>query len=228
MKAVNGDIYSIDLTAQAAKETAESAKFLSQTNQERSLTSLKGHNRPVTALSVVDEKLISGAENGEVRIWDLASRSSIKVLTPFASETSSENSPNCPISGIIFSEVNDRDDVKLFSSKRKANISQRELCFQPFQRFKKQNIQNDTSSSQLLLPLKVLHDHNMLSFIEPTFVEYPRVKKFKLDQPIEASNNSNEEIVLLKEALAEAEGKVKRWEKVNNKLAAKLKKVTGA
>lgn len=175
-------------------------------------------------------KLISGAENGEVRIWDLASRSSIKVLTPFASESLSENSSMCSISGILLNEVIDRKDDKLFSSKRKANIGQKELNYQPFQRFQKTSTDTELSNSRLLLPPKSLRNFNTttVSLMRPSFIDCSR-KKLKIpDQStLSANNNTNEEMARLKEALAEAENKVIRWEKVNNKLATKLKKLTG-
>jgi WD40 repeat protein len=50
---------------------------------------LQGHDRPVTALALLveddlQERLISGDESGTIRIWDMASRTCLRVVQPWS------------------------------------------------------------------------------------------------------------------------------------------------
>jgi len=197
--------------------------------QSSRMTTLKGHERAVTALFLASDKiLVSGAENGEVRIWDLSSRCSTKIITPFASEISSENSGVCPISCIIKNEFfKCEKDRGLFTNKRKVMSNQNDLMYQPFQRFKKSCTEDDLTKF-MVAPRVLCNDESLQFWRYPinTCVENHsfRRKYSKSEEKTSQVDNNSDEISRLKSALAEAEQKIERWEKVNNKLAAKLQK----
>ena len=80
---------------------------------------LKGHSRPVTALAVVDGEadkggrglLVSGSEDGTVRIWDLRTRACSKVIRPWGGSggttaggavgPSPSSATSCPVSSLV-------------------------------------------------------------------------------------------------------------------------------
>jgi WD40 repeat protein len=101
---VDGAIYLIDLDEYAMYQTAQAGATVQgqrnraqQNNADRVLgtmppspgddayiTELKGHDRTITAMATLEDKgqlwLCSGDETGIVRIWDLDSRSCVRVI----------------------------------------------------------------------------------------------------------------------------------------------------
>lgn len=220
---MDGTIYCIDLTAHAAKSTSESAKLLSDSTKE--VMSLKGHDRPVTALALISDKLISGAQNGEIRIWDLHSRCAVKVISPFTSEVKAHTSNSYPITSILPAHESDREQITIFSSKKKsAEHNKTAFAYQPLQRFRKE----ETDMNTLLSAPTALLDDGCLKFWG-----HGERKRAKLSagsrgvsNQIDPNDSNHDEVAMLKQALVEAENKIERWEKVNNKLAVKLKKAS--
>lgn len=177
---------------------------------------------------MVSGKLISGSENGEMRIWDLSTRCSTKVLNPFASESSSENSTSCTISGILVKQENKNSEQKLLLSKKKASMAQKYLSYQPLQRFQKNVQHNDSQSCTLLLSPTPFYDKKEQFSTQNYNLSYDRIAKrqklVRTTQSDESSSKLEDEVKRLKKELSDAESKIARWEKVNNKLASKLKK----
>ena len=73
------------------------------------ISELRGHSQAITALAVVDGiggrgVLVSGSEEGTLRVWDLHTRACARVVQPWgggAGAASSSTSSACPVSSIL-------------------------------------------------------------------------------------------------------------------------------
>ena len=73
------------------------------------ISELRGHSQAITALAVVDGiggrgMLVSGSEEGTLRVWDLHTRACARVVQPWgggAGAASSSTSSACPVSSIL-------------------------------------------------------------------------------------------------------------------------------
>ena len=69
------------------------------------VSELRGHSRAITALAVVDGvggrgMLVSGSEEGSLRVWDLRTRACARVVQPWGGGAADASS-SCPVSSIL-------------------------------------------------------------------------------------------------------------------------------
>ena len=276
---ISGAILSIDLDAYAMLETEKRGASLSQAERKRQeeflttqekifgkpkeeegassrlyLSDWIGHDRCVSSIAFLvegpEERLISGDVRGEVRIWDVESRTSLKVLQPWANTVggaiatvkkdeaskSSEGSNNHPISSIlIMAQPNDgkAGSGEMFGStaashpKRQAGLA---ALIPPLQRFPEEQQASDSPSSILAVPfLNLNRSPESIRFWEPRTIA--RTRKRHVLQAFNDGNNeapteleeARKRVAQLEQQLAAKTAEVARWETVNNKLMDKLK-----
>ena len=278
---MSGAIMSIDLDAYAMLETEKRGASLSQAEQKRReefMTTQEkifgkpkeeegsssrlyfsdwiGHDRCVSSIAFLVEgqveRLISGDVRGEVRIWDIESRTSLKVLQPWSNtaggatsnakndeaSTSGEGSNNHPISSIlIMTQPNEgkTGSGEMFGStaashpKRQAGLA---TLVPPLQRFPEEQQTSDSPSSRLAsIPfLKPNRSPESTSFWEARTMSRKRKGHgAELHAPTDDSDRLTEleearkRVAQLEQQLATKMEEVARWEMVNNKLMDKLK-----
>lgn len=172
-----GVIYTIDLDIHAVRSTSQNVvikrrklnneqdiisaedqvfdSLVENTNDKSTTTAykgeLRGHERSVTAMMIMDSWLISGDEAGILRIWDLTSRGCLRVVKPYATslanstEDANKQTKNTkkehPITSIsLVPIIIDNDDNG--SSKKKSIV---DILQAPLKRFPEQH---DTSKQQ--------------------------------------------------------------------------------
>lgn len=156
----DGNIYMVDLDEYAMYQTAQAGAIVqgqrsaqhpsdvdavfgpggTKSGEDFYITELKGHDRAVSAMSVLEDKgqdwLCSGDEAGVLRIWDLDSRGCVRVVQPWshsssmaASAVSQNNkgaSPMHPITSIcVVTEEEPVSNQALFATKT-GSVSGRE------------------------------------------------------------------------------------------------------
>ena len=229
------------LASAATGLASDNSKYISE---------LKGHVKAVVSLALLDPTdlasfhesgkvtplLATGSEDGTLRIWDLHSRSSVKVLRPWSSSTDggSAAGTSCPpvtsivavpkssLTGSILTMAPSR-----FSTGRKINAFDIASLFNPLKRFVRgtsvvsQSDDNKTSADDCTVVLQPRRNVSYVSYWEHTSVDSPNhIKKAR------TSNGEDEkliEISRLRKELQESKELNIRWQTVNNQLIAKLK-----
>jgi WD40 repeat protein len=190
------------------------------------VTELEGHVQAVTCLALLpnnDTQLVSGGKDGTVRIWDLDGRIALRVLQPFPTKV-----------GISSLHVVPR--ASIHADQQSASIE-----IPPLGRFLQDTSNSSTDTNHLQVTLKPCRDDLTLKGLQSsTYITNMKhnTKKRRLAEPQDvveerpnhdARTKTNEEedrLQSLQKELEEAKATIERWEKVNNKLAAKLKKAT--
>jgi WD40 repeat protein len=210
------------------------------------ISELRGHQRSVSCLAIIDgeEKLlVSGSDDGSVRIWDIQSRCCTKVFNPWSSsandfEVKTEASKNQRVFPCSTITIMSRDEFEkglhgsLLSSNRpkqqKKEDDMSELVM-PLQRYPKRIEGRENLNGETLTCIsKSRKDESMAKECDE-FKNYsysdesPQKKKIKLNTRTSPENTSKPEIDLLKDQLAAANEENERWQKVNNRLVQKLK-----
>ena len=282
--------------------TNESTSISKNTNNNSNssfISEFRGHKLKVNALTILEgeaktstssysdcnpnhncDLLISGGEDGTIRVWDIRARCCTSIIRPWTSSnlletneiTSQQKGNLCPVSSIIsipminYSShaMNGNQSGIDFGMKtfRKKNDVVSMIC--PLQRFQKDNKRYESVKSEEDVDFVsiITHPINIESCIRyknidnPTnentsMVEYEHMaKRYRLNcslivkpeenitctspklneesrQDVELNvslSKSKEEIKRLKIELEDANALVERWQKVNTKLVAKLKK----
>jgi WD40 repeat protein len=206
-----------------------------------------GHEHAVTAIAVVEEdsnqRLISGDEVGAVRIWDVESRVCINVLHPWA--TTANPSSKIPASGkIAASQQHPISSIAVVpqppetsssagmfaastsnNNKSKAAISN---LIAPLQKYTQD--ENDEDATDLVAVPFLGSDRSVdnLDYWQAKPI-FRKRKQISGAGSVKAGANTDElvdakaTIEKLQKGLEEKQEEIKRWEKVNNKLMAKLK-----
>ena len=260
------------------------------------ISELRGHLRPVTALAVIDNEqlhsagttetlLVSGSDDGTLRVWDLRTRACTRVIRPWGGGNSggtssgASSASSSPISSLL---VVPQDSHRVAASSdssgpfglgaaafhsrgRGADAAHGALnLFRPLQRF------NHGRPINHVVPiLKATRDTSLIRRWEGeetnttvAVQQHGVQKRFRscvgkgpfwdadeskasgdaaadeddgftdtksaipVPEKSEAKTaSSNDEVAALRKELEEARATIKRWEKVNNKMAAKLQKV---
>jgi WD40 repeat protein len=238
------------------------------------VSELRGHSQAITALAVVDGVggrgvLVSGSEEGSLRVWDLHTRACARVVQPWGGGAASSTSSTCPVSSILvvprrgnsynMYAASASGPFGLNSTRgRGAGSSGADVLdlFRPLQRFPNDKPIGDvvpilTSNRNTKL---VRRWEGVSAITEQTSQKRPRTSTntsemssvepaSKDDENDEddgflsmssgAPSNKNtssedDEKAALRKELEEARATIKRWEKVNNKLAKKLEKTKEA
>lgn len=277
---ISGAIYSMDLDAYAMLETEKQGAMMSQaelkrradflttqeklfgksTEEEGSSVRLyrsdwMGHERPISSIAYLvegqTERLVSGDERGEIRIWDVESRISLKVLQPWSNSTVGATTT-----------ANNQDDSKASSAGRNHPISSIMIIPQPpdsaggsggiFGQAATSNQKVHCGVATLIPSLQRYSQEDQPQADAKAMVPVPFVRpdqstaayafweartmtrKRKTDNAVSNHvgnddvvtaelRNSQQRIKELEEVLAAKTEEVSRWEKVNNKLLNKLK-----
>lgn len=291
-----GRIFSMDLDAYAMHQTEKQGAMISQIErkkQEEFLTAQEqvfgkpnedesastrlfqsewiGHERSVSSIAFLvegyEERLISGDQQGQLRIWDVESRTCLKVLQPWsnthasmatsAAEKTSKSSEggSHPISSImIVAQPQDASSSVASSgmfavpaaSHQKSQLGIATLI-PPLQRYTQEQQQTNSAanaagasaSCATTVPfLKCNRKTESLDFWQARTIPRKRKRSSRASdiisyESVEGAGKGQGEAKLLEEArakiaqlekdLATKGVEVARWEKVNNKLVAKLK-----
>lgn len=225
-----GDIYCIDLDAYALYQTAQRGATLTSpisqiervfgtaniSEEQAYVAELKGHDRCVTALVAVDEsRLCSGDSRGQVRLWDLTSRSCIGEVTPWTHSSHDASTASHPITSLRVVELD--DDVSIASSMfrsdtSKANQKSMVTLISPLQKYVPQESILDQ------VPMCLMEPQRTLSRVSEDGLDYAAALQQR------RATGTNEEATRLRRELQTAHETIQRWEAVNNKLLAQLKK----
>jgi len=205
------------------------------------ISELRGHEGEVRSLAFIDhddqQMLVSGADDGSIKVWDTRSRCCIRTIYPWSSNGStsmddkSSKSRPCPCSSIIIipRQSIESNEAGAFShNSMRATPKQQGGTIdllKPLQRFPKQFnsevdfikkiIRNEDSGSNK--PKRNIVEEENISQTKRTCVES--------DDQLQSGNTQalTNEVKNLKAELANAADTIDRWQKVNTKLAQKLK-----
>jgi WD40 repeat protein len=208
-------------------------------------TELKGHSRPVSSLTVLEESdndgpvLCSGDTGGCLRIWDLASGTCLHVTRPWSTSRTAASSSSHPITSlVVLRQPLDADEAApttvgmfthgapasaLTSAKRTLATSLVPLLA-PLQKFRA----DDSAADKVLLPVwnttvprpprDVQASHAVL--------RQRRAKRrhaaTAVQDVVTSDASSQARIALLERQLEEAQSTIQRWETVNQKLLLRL------
>lgn len=211
-----------------------------------------GHEHAVSSLAIavddMKQRLISGDRLGEVRIWDIEARTCLNTIRPWSSsaanvtksasqEKAGSESVLHPIASIsVFRQPSETANAGMFaaptsnSTKSQSNITN---LFPPLQKYT-EDVTTEGDNDPTLTPvpfLRPIRSGESLKYWEakPLLRKRKRRREERVDEKsiIDGSANelrdSKDQIARLQEELEQKRIEVMRWEKVNNKLMAKLK-----
>jgi WD40 repeat protein len=198
---------------------------------------LRGHEGEVTSLALLEERgkelLVSGGDDGSIRIWDIRSRCCIRTLYPWSvTGTAGEqsNGKACPCSSItviprerIESRVTDVFSSNSSRSKQHGNLIN---LLKPLQRFPKSSEQSKDEVGYVTNIIQPSATFSKPAREKPsTSTKRRRVNttSYTATNGSGTSAAMTDENEKLKQELAHAKADIERWQKVNNKLALKLK-----
>jgi len=216
------------------------------------ISELKGHVKAVVSLALLDPAdltslhesgkvtplLASGSEDGTLRIWDLHSRSCVKVLRPWSSsaDVGTAAATSCPpVTSIVAVPKSSLTGNTLtmapsrFTTGRKGNVFDIALLFKPLKRFVRgtsvvsQNDDKSTSADNCTVVLQPRRNESYVSYWEHTSADFlNHVKKARTSKAV-GEDEKLIEISRLRKELQESKVLNERWQTVNNQLLAKLK-----
>jgi len=268
----SGDFQSL-LSGKHVLPSSSTGGLSVSTDQSNYVSELKGHVKSVTSLALLDPAslttssnfgsakstlLASGSDDGTLRIWDLTSRSCIKVLRPWSTSSdgmnittsSSTSTSSPPITSIIAIPKSSLSSSGLAissssgSGKRGSNGGgDLASLFKPFKSFLRgTSVVNHTSTDDgsvlggisectpILWPRRDDSKYNKFweesiqsGISNDTQTKSRKRAKTSSNSSEESSAQDKVEIARLKQALAESQEKIERWQAVNNQLMAKLK-----
>ena len=210
-------------------------------NGQTYISELRGHQRTVSCLAIVDDEeklLVSGSEDGSVRIWDIQSRCCTKVFNPWSSsenefESKSKSTSNQRVFPCSTITIFSRDEFEIGSYSQHDNFLSSNKSRQqkkgdtisnlvkPLQRYTKrnegrQNLYTDTLTCITKSRKDEVIANKCEEFKNNSFASRKRVKLNSTTSP------NNTEIDLLKDQLVSANETIERWQKVNHRLVQKL------
>ncbi|KAG7349558.1 WD40 repeat-containing protein [Nitzschia inconspicua] len=212
-----------------------------------------GHDSPVTSIAMLtpcgdQQIMVTGDESGQVRIWDLESRTCLNILhlwsqtagqSPAASTQQKKvSSGSHPVTSIcIISQPNDAASSSMFRSYSSShrNATSISTLVSPLQKFVEEDV---AGASVLPVPfLPTNRNTEELHFWEAQPILRKRRRYQQEEKSTESSGVRKKEsdwdgarekqamalrIMELEEQLKSKQTEVDRWETVNNKLMAKL------
>jgi WD40 repeat protein len=271
----HGTIYSIDLNAYAMHQTEKQGATLSKrmrkekqaflvaeekvfgkeyADENESLNTFQtewiGHEHAVSSLAVAVEdmkqRLISGDRLGEVRIWDIESRTCLNTIRPWSNtamnaasqEKASSDSVRHPIASIVVFRQPSETDKGMFSAptsgstKSQSNIAN---LLPPLQKYTHDAPTGDDDDAAALTPVPFLRPNQTEDNLK--YWEARPLSRKRKQRHIESSPNgksatngstdelrdSKEQIAGLQKELEQKRIEIMRWEKVNNTLMTKMK-----
>ncbi|KAL7550905.1 hypothetical protein ACHAWF_014104 [Thalassiosira exigua] len=236
-------------------------------DQSRYVSELKGHGKAVTSLALLDPSdlisssvdvstaplLASGSDDGTLRIWDLRSRSCVRVVRPWSSEgAGAATSSAPPVTAVVAVPKSDSggraptstsaSDAR--STKRGSAQEDPATWFRPPRRFVRGTSSLEGGGSAAAAGgcrpmLRPRRGESYLKFWEDEHNdEVPPRKRVRKSARTRARTSAPRreeaecrdgasdkvEIARLRKALEESEAVVERWKAVNNQLMVKLKK----
>jgi WD40 repeat protein len=219
-------------------------KSSSDENNRTYQTEWIGHEHPVTSIAILVEdmqrRMISGDEAGKVRIWDIGSRTCLNVIEPWSHVSNSVSKPDAktkvflqthPVSSImIMPQPSETVASGMFASpansKGQSSIAN---LVSPLQKFSQAEINEDGTVYTPVPFVKTNRTAENLQYWEAR--TFHRKRKTRQTEKAVASDGKAEEelreakdqVSILQKQLEEKREEIARWEKVNNKLLAKLK-----
>lgn len=234
------------------KNPEKNANDDNNTNIDAYQTDWVGHEHPITAIAISSEndsrKMISGDSFGQIRIWEMESRTCLNVIQPWSLtnaniSTDTNTSPMHPVTSIrIIPQPDTLPSSGMFeaSSGGSKNFSNLSTLVTPLQKYLSDP--NDVSigatptssiaGGKIRVPFL---NHNRttknLEYWEAKPIlrkrrRQPNKKNEVLDTGETTSQviaSMSDEIKKLKDALQAKDSEVKRWQTVNNKLMSRLK-----
>ena len=218
------------------------------------VSELRGHSRAITALAVIDGVggkglLVSGSEEGSLRVWDLRTRACARVVQPWGGGAG-DTSSSCPVSSILVvprgrGGGSGTDALDLFRPLQRFPNDKPIACVIPVLASNKNTAlvrrwegNENAEAPTIQAPKRPRTTSNNTSAMSPLVSEKPAQDEDENDEDDgflamdsdapSKNNNQDEEKAVLRKELEEARATIARWEKVNNKLAKKLEKAKGA
>lgn len=263
--AAMGDFGSLLSGSHVLPTTAAPVSSGLSTDQTKYVSELKGHVKAVTSLALLDPAdlasssksgkaalLASGSDDGTLRIWDLHSRSCVKVLRPWSpsseginitSAASVSSSPSITaIIAVPKSSLTSFGGTLAISSasstktRRGNGTGDLASLFKPLKRFARGTsvVSHDGNSAESLLGecaaiIRPGRDEAFVQFWEDPISTNDAMRPRKKTRHSKGESDNDDsasdkvEITRLQKALAESQAMNERWQAVNNKLALKLK-----
>jgi WD40 repeat protein len=258
---VDMDSYAIATTAEGAKMIENSHRnefddrgpslsgsFLEETilgmdaqssSESSHYSELKGHEGEVVSLELLEENgdgmLVSGGDDGSIRIWDIRSRCCIRTVYPWSTAGSNEKDTSKACSCSSITKI-PRDSIEskgfdMFStnvSNSKQNTNSVDLI-KPLQRYPKATSKDaieyvtnivgpmsETLKRKKFVPSDEIKTHSKRKRTETNSDD--------LNKSLTENKTLDAENWKLRNELASAKETIERWQQVNSKLAKKFKK----
>ena len=212
-----------------------------------------GHNHPVTSIAFLTEdeprRMISGDNFGQIRIWEMESRTCLNVIQPWSFTNSADDksaAPKHPVTSIRIIPQPDAlasSGIFEFSSSNSKKFSNFSTLVTPLQKYlcdpneTANNIMPASSIAAGKIRVPFLNSNRTTQNLEywearPILRKRQQqstsVKEVKETTKDRSGDNEqiasmNEQIKMLKNELQAKDSEVKRWQTVNNKLMSRLK-----
>lgn len=222
-------------------------------NAAKYQTDWVGHDHAVTSIAISsnDRRMISGDSFGQIRIWEMESRTCLNVIQPWsltnANTVSDPKSPSIhPVTSIqIIPQPDFLASGGMFesSSSSNKNFSNVSTLVTPLQKYAADpnetgiGMASPTSIAGGRIRVPFLNSNRTMKNLEyweaKTIIRKRRRQSIRRKGASASGGNSsddaekialmNEEIQKLKDQLQAKDSEVKRWQTVNNKLMSRLK-----
>jgi WD40 repeat protein len=211
-----------------------------------------GHNHPVTSIAFLTEdeprRMISGDNFGQIRIWEMESRTCLNVIQPWSFTNSADDksaTPKHPVTSIRIIPQPDTlasSGIFEFSSRNSKKLSNFSTLVTPLQKYlcdpneTANNVMPTSSIAAGKIRVPFLNCNRTTQNLEywearpilrkrqqqsASVKEVPETTKDRSEDKEQIASMS-EQIKILKNELQAKDSEVKRWQTVNNTLMSRL------